>query len=199
MSSKPVLLVRDDSIMSKSYNMSSSSITEVSSLMPSTIAAAVAVPLAHNNKQHKFIKFQNVRVNNEEEAASWTTKQHRIQQPHFSSSTIGEIMEPVVASSTIASNSSPSSSLMEKASPSGSSSGSGAVDSGRDSIIESPVNSASFKQQNKYLFGNGGIGMNSSVQFKVPMPIQQQQQQPIQQQTVKHGVRNNQKYLDTHC
>lgn len=51
------LLVRDDSVLSKSCNLSSSSITEVSSLMPSTITQ---LPLSKNHSQNVQLNVANL-------------------------------------------------------------------------------------------------------------------------------------------
>lgn len=165
MNKHPVLLVRDDSLMSKSGKMSSSSITEVSSLLPSILS-----------KQPN--KYQ-LRVND-------YTEHHASLALKDQNEAIKQQQQMITNSKRLLNNQTTS---MDKVSPSGfsssSSSSSTAVDSGRDSFVDSsPANSA---LSSKYLFS-----------LPIHQQLKLQQQLKHKQQTVILGLRNS-KCLDTHC
>ena len=187
---QPVLLVRDDSIMSKSAKMSTSSITEVSSLMTSTLGAGIFAKTNSSLKQSDQLRLKTYTD------PSWTMRQQKMQQSQQSEQGQRESSEMTITNVTSTTSSSSSSTMMDKVSPSGASSSSSssacsnttAVDSGRDSFIadsSSPANSA---MSGKYLVGLPFKSTNIALNHH----------HHNNQQTVILGSHNPQ-YLDTHC
>lgn len=167
--------------------MSTSSITEVSSLMTSTLGAGILAKTNSSLKQSDQLRLKTYTD------PLLTMRQQKMQQSQQSELGQRESSEMTITNVTSTTSSS-SSSTMDKVSPSGASSSSSsacsnttAVDSGRDSFIadsSSPANSA---MSGKYLVGlpfkNTNLALNHHHN---------------NQQTVLLGSHNPQ-YLDTHC